>query len=427
VKREISQGEKGLYWVLWILLGALFASAVIADGLNAFVGAWGLQMHPARLVNDYTAIAGPGAALVNATVVAAMSLVIIWRSNISLSGPTVAAVLTVLGFGLFGKTVINTVPIIVGVAISARIAGKSFGEYILIALFGTALGPVVTAVIVEAGFTGGGALIIGTAAGIGAGLLLPPAAMSMLRLHQGFSLYNIGLTSGFLALFAASLFRTGGIELFSGGAWNSDPTPLLVYMTPVISLFFLVSSFIVGGRQVVREQKKIYAMSGRLPSDFVSSVSAGAALFNMAVLALAFWLYVVAIGGDLNGPVLGGIFTIVGFASFGKHPRNCWPVVAGIVAAALFFGHPLDSVGPILAVLFGTTLAPLAGEFGVPIGFLAGIVHLVMVMQSGAWHAGMSLYNNGFAGGLTGALFVSVIEWWQTNRKQEPMARSKKA
>ena len=47
---------------------------------------------------------------------------------------------------------------------------------------------------------------------------------------------------------------------------------------------------------------------------------------------------------------------------------------------------------------------------------LAGFVHLTMVERTGAWHNGMNLYNNGFAGGLTAALFVAVIEWYRANR-----------
>jgi len=65
----------------------------------------------------------------------------------------------------------------------------------------------------------------------------------------------------------------------------------------------------------------------------------------------------------------------------------------------------------VLALLFGTTLAPLAGEFGPATGFVAGCVHLVLVEQTAAWHGGLDLYNNGFAGGLTATLFVAVIQW----------------
>jgi hypothetical protein len=87
-----------------------------------------------------------------------------------------------------------------------------------------------------------------------------------------------------------------------------------------------------------------------------------------------------------------------------------------VVGATLLFGKGLASPGPLLAVLFGTTLAPLAGEFGPLVGLAAGFVHLVMVEQTAAWHLGMNLYNNGFAGGLTATYFVALIEWLRANR-----------
>lgn len=104
----------------------------------------------------------------------------------------------------------------------------------------------------------------------------------------------------------------------------------------------------------------------------------------------------------------------MGFSAFGKHPWNVWPVLAGIAIAALAFGKELSAPGVILASLFGTTLAPLAGEFGIPVGVVAGFLHLVIVLRSGEWHAGIGLYNNGLAGGLTATLLVSVIQWYRS-------------
>jgi hypothetical protein len=109
---------------------------------------------------------------------------------------------------------------------------------------------------------------------------------------------------------------------------------------------------------------------------------------------------------------------VVGFGTFGKHPRNCWPVVVGVIAATLAFGKSLTAPGPVLALLFGTTLAPLAGKYGVLIGMAAGFTHLVMVERTAAWHGGLDLYNNGFAGGLTATFFVAIIEWIDSNRRQ---------
>jgi hypothetical protein len=98
--------------------------------------------------------------------------------------------------------------------------------------------------------------------------------------------------------------------------------------------------------------------------------------------------------------------------------RNSWTVVAGVLAATFLFGRSPAEPGPILAFLFSTTLAPLAGQFGIIAGFLAGFIHLIMVLQTGAWHGGMNLYNNGFAGGLTATLIISVIQWYRNNRTE---------
>jgi len=111
-------------------------------------------------------------------------------------------------------------------------------------------------------------------------------------------------------------------------------------------------------------------MSGRLPSDFADYVSPAGSLLNAAILGILFWLGLVVLGAPFNGPVLGGLFTIMGFAFFGKHPKNVLPVVCGIVVAIFLFGKDIYTPTPLLAILFGTALAPLAGEFGPIVGFL---------------------------------------------------------
>jgi hypothetical protein len=93
-------------------------------------------------------------------------------------------------------------------------------------------------------------------------------------------------------------------------------------------------------------------------------------------------------------------------------------VVCGVLVAIFLFGKDIYAPTPLLAILFGTALAPLAGEFGPAIGFLAGFLHLVIVDRTGVWHGGMDLYNNGFAAGLTATLIVSIIEWYRSTRNE---------
>ncbi len=242
----------------------------------------------------------------------------------------------------------------------------------------------------------------------------------MLRLHEGYNLYNIGLTCGFFGLFAAALLAASGGALSISIIWNKHPGPAMTFLIPALSVLLAAWGFALEGKGAVSGFRKLLKLTGRLPSDFLDMTSPGAALLNMGILGLIGSAYVAAVGGDFSGPVLGGLLTLIGFGAFGKHPRNSLPVMAGVFASTLLFGKPLTAPGPILALLFGTTLAPLAGEFGPLVGFVAGFLHLVLVERTGAFHMGLDLYNNGFAGGLTAGLVSAVLEWIRSN-KQERM------
>ncbi len=378
-----------------------------------------IWQHPARLINDFTVVGGSGGALVNAAIMAGLTLLIIRLNDVQLSGPTIAAVFTVFGFGLFGKTPLNSIPIIIGTAISARIAGHKFKEYILIGLFGTALGPLVSFIVFEMGFSGPVPVLGGVCAGILAGMLLPSVAIAMLHLHQGYNLYNMGLTCGFVGLFAASMISAAKGNIAITVIWNTEADLLLTLFIPVLSLALILFGFLLKRKGIWEDLLNIQKLTGRLPSDFIDMVSAGGAFLNTGLLGLVSWLYVIVVGGDLNGPVLGGILTVMGFGVFGKHLKNSIPIVIGVVLCCLLFDKSLSAPGPLLAALFATTLAPIAGEFGAFTGIIAGFIHLVMVERTGAWHGGIDLYNNGFAGGLTAALIISVIEWYRNSRPED--------
>jgi len=423
----LSRDEKILYVLMCLILLSCMAAGFALQGFRpALRGLWLLQVHPGRLLIDFTAAAGEGAALLNAALAAAVGLSLVPISRVRLSGPTVAAVFTILGFGLFGKTPTNILPILLGVFLSAKLVRKKFNEYLLIALFGTALGPLVTMLAVEVVAAPGWGLLIGAAGGVAAGMLLPPLALTMLRLHQGYNLYNIGLTSGFLGLLVAAIVSGSRGALEMGALWNADPSLAMRLLVPALCVVLIAVGSALGRGGGWRAFPKILRLSGRLPADFMSTVSIPAGLLNMGIMGLAAWLYVLAVRGPHNGPVVGGILTVMGFAAFGKHPRNTWPILAGVVGATLLFGKELAGPGPLLAALFGTTLAPLAGEFGPLAGMTAGFLHLAMVERTGAWHLGMNLYNNGFAGGLTATYLVAVIEWFRSSRPGRGSALKRK-
>ena len=412
--------EKPLYRLMAVSLGVFALVGLVSDGFSGSLqGFLRLQQHPARLINDFTVVGGIGGAMLNAVLMGFIALLIIRINNIRLSGPTVAAVFTIIGFSLFGKTPLNALPVIAGVFLAAKLVGKSFKSYILIGLFGTAMGPLVTFLVYEAGFTGPAALLVGIAGGMAVGLLLPAVAVAMLKLHEGYNIYNIGFTSGFIGLFAAALLAAGRRDIDIRVIWNDQPSIQLILLVPVLCVLFIGWGVAMDRKKVFGNLKKILGQTGRLPSDFVEIVSPGSALLNAGLMGLAFSLYLLLIGADFNGPIIGGLLTIMGFATFGKHLKNSWPVALGVIAATLLFGKSLTAPGPVLALLFGTTLAPLAGEFGMFVGFAAGFTHLLIVERTAAWHGGLDLYNNGFAGGLTATFFVAIIEWIDSNKKEK--------
>jgi hypothetical protein len=403
--------------IFFPLLIASFAAAGLAvDGLDVLSGFLRIQLQPARLINDFIMTEGLGAALLNSAAVGFVGYLLIRLTRTTLSGPTFAAVLTMMGFGLFGKTPVNIIPIIAGVYMSARFARKSFKEYIIIALFGTALGPLVSTLAAELGLPAAGSLIAGAAGGLTAGFFLPAVAVAMLHMHQGYNLYNMGLTCGFLSIFAASVIKAGGQPLSGYGNWHTGNPLITVLMIPVISIVMLLLGILSGAGRSFSGFLKIQRQPGRLPSDFIDLTSAGAALVNSAAIGLIGSAYILLIGGDFNGATIGGLLTIMGFGAFGTHLKNSWPVITGVILAALLFGMPLTSPGVLLAAIFCTTLAPVAGQFGIIPGLVAGFLHLLLVSQTGSWQGGINLYNNGFAGGLTATLIIAVVQWYRNNK-----------
>ncbi|MBN1640897.1 MAG: DUF1576 domain-containing protein [Anaerolineae bacterium] len=409
--------QRGWFFLLGAYVLALAAFGLACDPpATVWEGLLRIVQTPGVLVSDYAAIGGLGAALVNAGLVGLAGLLLVQLSGVLLSGPTVAGVFTMAGFGLFGKNVWSIWPIVLGVALFARLARRPFKSYILVAMFGTALAPLVTQVAFGMGLRLFPGLLAGALAGVAAGFVLPPMAVYMLRLHQGFSLYNVGLTCGLLGIAVTSLLESAGLPLALAAHWSEQYSRalgafLLVYVGSMLAVGVVLARGLGRMRSLVRE-------AGTLPSDFVESHGAATALINMGLVGAIGWGYVLFAGGVFNGPTVGGVLTMVGFAAFGKHVLNVLPVMAGVYLGSWVLVWEPGQAGPLLAALFGTTLAPLSGRFGPLLGLLGGVVHLTVVMRTAPWHAGLNLYNNGLAGGLTATLFVSIIDWWSTWREE---------
>jgi len=136
----------------WLVLLSLYMLTLVGFGLACesveaiLPGLLRIFRSQSVLISDYMEIGGIGAALVNAGLVGMTGLLLAYLNGVLLSGPIIAAVFTMAGFGLFGKNVLNIWPIILGVALFSRVTRHPFKSYILVAMFGTALAPIVSQV-----------------------------------------------------------------------------------------------------------------------------------------------------------------------------------------------------------------------------------------------------------------------------------------
>ncbi|MCR3922367.1 MAG: DUF1576 domain-containing protein [Firmicutes bacterium] len=179
---------------------------------------WRILTASGVLITDYFVVGTISVALVNAGLVGLIGLALIYFSKTTLSGPTIAAVYTMAGFALFGKTPINIWPIILGVAICAWLKKEHFRTYIVVALFGTALGPVVSQIAfgLEFGY------IFGVLIGLIIGFILPGLAPHVLHNHQGFSLYNVGFTCGIVGIFITAHLKLRGLTPGLEMIWEKE-------------------------------------------------------------------------------------------------------------------------------------------------------------------------------------------------------------
>ena len=245
--------------------------------------------------------------------------------------------------------------------------------------------------------------------GVFIGFILPPLSMHTASMHMGYNLFNVGFSAGMVAFAIVCILRSFGVESQSVLIWKEGIDPGIAIG---LLLYFLIA-FVYGWFLNQWKLKGVFAITrhpGRAVADFVLMDGAGPTLMNMALVGISCLIYIICIGGDLSGPVVGAILTAFGFAAFGVHLKNFLPVLAGVVLATAFNRFTITTPGIQLAAIFAIGLAPIAGQFGVFAGILAGVAHCAIVMCTSEMYGGMNLYNNGFSAGWTAILLIPILE-----------------
>jgi hypothetical protein len=389
-------------------VGLIITGFLVNTPAEVLSGELAILTSPSILITDYIAYANLGAAFFNAGLVTLIGLGLAWLIRARFNGYLLSAIFTLCGFAFFGKNVFNILPIFAGVFLfDLLFAHVRMKDLIAPLLFGTTLGPVVSQVAFgfDLGWAG---LAGGIVLGVVVGMLLAALMNHIYSFHLGYNLYNTGTTGGFVATVAYITMRGFGLDIQPAFHWSTEHTGFLTYYMLILMVGMIGLGLIWGAS--FSKYKRIWVSSGRLATDYVVKTDLGTTLVNMGIIGLIALGYVHLVSGDVNGATLAGILTVAGFGALGKHPRNIVPVMLGVYLFCIPNVWNHSDPGPLLAALFCTTLAPLAGKFGFLAGVIAGALHLPMVMHVGGIHGYMNLYNNGFAGGLAMLIIIGFIK-----------------
>lgn len=382
---------------------ATYEDVTVINGLKKIV------FSSSVLSTDFLEVGGIGAAFINASLVGFFNLFLLKYYKIKINGILIAAFMMVLGFSFLGKNIFNIIPIYLGGYIYCYYQKISMKDIIVVIMFATSMSPIVSELSISALFLKPYGLIIGILAGMLIGFIIVPLNSHMVRFHDGFNLYNMGFTAGIVGTVFASVLRSFNKELIPASVLylNKD---LRINILLAFLFSYLMIMGIVINPQALKKYKIIFKYTGRSVTDFTQHLGYGVSFFNMGVMGLLCLGYIVIVGGSINGPVLASIFSVVGFSAFGKHPKNCFAIVVGVVLGALLMKYDLSAPGIISAALFSTTVAPISATYGMKIGIIAGMLHLALVTNIDLVHGGINLYNNGFSGGLVAGFLVPIID-----------------
>lgn len=399
------------HFLLLTLIPLYFiAAAFILQPVGKIIpGLIAIIQEPDFLITDYFVIGGAQAAFINAGVLTLISIGIVYFLGMEFDGHTITSACLMFGFSLFGKNLLNIWTILLGVFLYARYHKTSVSRYIYIGFYGTSLSPIITQVMHMGNLPVGLRTVLCIFTGIVIGFVLPPLSTHVHYAHKGYSLYNVGFAGGIIATVVVSLLRSFGMETESRLIWSSGKNQEYFLLLSVLFIGMILFGMVTD-KTSLKGYANILKAPGHGGTDYYQSEGGEATLINMGINGMAAMTFLVLAGGDLNGPTIGSIFTVVGFSATGKHFRNIMPVMAGVWLASQMKNWSITDPSSSLALLLSTTLAPIAGEFGVLAGVLAGFLHSSVALNVGIVYGGMNLYNNGFAGGIVAIFLVPVIQ-----------------
>ena len=412
------QMNRQYYYLFGLSVMLMILAFVIESPKFLVSGMMTILVSPSQLFTDYMEIASVGSTLLNVAIMLGISIYSYKKLEIPLNGTVIGSLGMLAGFSFFGKNLFNSIPFMIGVWIYTKVTKQNYRNYVIVGLFGSALGPLISFLAFSGVLPQGWSVLIAYALGIFIGFILPQLSTQFLGFHQGFSLYNVGFTAGIIGMVVLGFMNAFGIEVETR-TLTSTQSPLILYQLLIgFCVILIVTSFYLHFKKKEKYHfKLLLKLSGRLPSDFVEMTNLATVTLNMSIIGFILLGYVLMNGGQLNGPIVGSIIGVMSFGAFGNQVKNTVPVLVGIMIGSYLTGVEPTSTSALIAAIFGTTLAPVSGYYGPFAGMIAGFVHITLVSHVVVMHGGLNLYNNGFAGGFVAAVLVPIFEIFEGIRQ----------
>ena len=375
------------------------------------------------LVTDYVALAGISAALFNMAVSGFFYLLLLIKNKIEPNGKIMAALFVAMGFSLFGKNILNTLPILIGVWLHAKYNKVKFSDLFVCAMFSATIAPLVSEIAFLNEWASPLKFIAACGVGLFVGFIFPVVTEAAKRMHRGYCLYNSGVAGGFIATLSAGLLRSAGIEVLPGNFWDTSHTPILAALVYCVAASLILYGVVAD--KPLNACKKLRSLLNEKSvgeNDYLVKYG-NTCYINIGVMCIVATSTMLFLKMPINGPVLGGIFTVAGFAAAGKHMKNTIPILLGSVVAAHLNRFELTCPSNALAILFSTGLAPVVGKYGWRWGIVIGFSHVSVAIFIGQLNGGLNLYNNGFAESFVTITIVPLIAFFNELRFNKKTVR----
>ncbi len=425
----------------------LIAAACMPDRKDIFTGLWKILSQPSKISANYFAMGGYAATFLNMGLVCLVSLLlfIIFRgtpNNVS----TLAVLLTV-GFGSWGINVLNIWPTVLGVVVYGLVKKEKMGGLVNAMLFSTGIAPLITELLLRyphaevVGFNWPG-LGIAMLVGLVIGFFLPAGLAHSPKVHKGFDLYSAALPIGMTAFFLnATLYKTMGVSLPKALS-DLAPETMKVASQMTANIFCgvvfglcIVFAFLLGCKP--KDYWRLLS-DPALVTNFSSTYGNATFLMNVGVYGLFILGYYNLIGATFNGITFGIIFCMVATCNSGSHPGNVWPIMLGYFVASTVFGWLSQLVGGTftlainaqaicVGLCYANGLSPIADKYGWRYGFIAAVMHYLLVTSVPTLHGGYCLYNGGFTAALICLILVPELEKFFRTKEDRKAARLEKA